>query len=211
MPTYKLKYFKERGLVEPSRLVFAAAGVEYEDIRFDREQWQSEKESAPEKYPFGQMPVLEVDGEVISESKAIARYLANDFGLAGKSNLDKAKVDMVVDALQDIANGLIEMWFGKDEAQKAEAKEKCLTKTIPTIFSALEKLLTSNNGGDGFFVGDSLTLADLAFIAHTDYHVDQLKEAATLSAFPKLTALRERVLEQPNIKKWIAARPKTEL
>ncbi|XP_070545487.1 S-crystallin 4-like [Ptychodera flava] len=211
MPTYKLKYFHERGRAEPCRLLFAVAGVEYEDIRFNEEQWQSENEPASEKYPFRQMPVLEVDGQVIAQSRAIARYLANEFGLAGKTNLDKARVDMVIDAIEDIIERFVEMWFGNDEAKKAEAKEKCLTKTTPMIFSGLEKMLISNKGGDGFFVGDSLTWADLAFIVHTDYHVDQLKEAATLSAFPKLTALRERVLEQPKVKKWIEARPKTEM
>ncbi|XP_070543838.1 glutathione S-transferase 1-like [Ptychodera flava] len=120
MPIYKLKYFANRGRAEPSRLVFAAAGVEYEDIRFDPEQWQSEKESvsASGKYPFGQMPVLEVDGEVIAQSQAIARYLANEFELAGKTNLDKAKVDMVVDALEDINKGLIEMWYAEDETRQ---------------------------------------------------------------------------------------------
>jgi glutathione S-transferase len=49
--------------------------------------------------PFGQMPVLEVkDGEdvvVIAQSLAFARFLANKLDLAGKSDLDKARADMV--------------------------------------------------------------------------------------------------------------------
>ncbi|XP_070545470.1 hematopoietic prostaglandin D synthase-like [Ptychodera flava] len=209
MPTYKLTYFDLRGRAEPSRLLFAVAGVEYEDVRIQREQWPNEKASG--KYPFGQMPVLEVDGQVIAQSIAIARYLANEFGLAGKTNLEKAKVDMIVDAIGDVSKGLGEMWFANDEAKKAEAKEKCLTKTIPTTFTGLEKILMTNNGGDGFFVGDSLTMADLIFLAHTDYHVDQLKEENTMAAFPKLTALRERILAQPSVKQWVEARPKTKI
>ena len=31
-------------------------------------------------YPFGQIPVLEVDGVVITESLAISRYVAAEFG-----------------------------------------------------------------------------------------------------------------------------------
>ncbi|XP_070543871.1 hematopoietic prostaglandin D synthase-like [Ptychodera flava] len=209
MPAYKLKYFNLRARAEVSRLLFAAAGVDYEDVRYESEQWQTEKASG--NYPFGQMPVLEVDGETIAQSNSIARYLALEFGMAGGSNLEKAKADMVVDAIGDVTNALKEMWFQKDEAKKTEIRDKCLKETIPTYFSALEKLLISNNGGDGFFVGDKITWADLAFLAHSDYHADQMKAAGTLEAFPKLKALRERLLEQPNIKKWVETRPKTDI
>ena len=33
-----------------------------------------------ERYPFSVVPVLEVDGKVLTESLAIARYLAAEFG-----------------------------------------------------------------------------------------------------------------------------------
>jgi glutathione S-transferase len=33
------------------------------------------------EFPFGQMPVLEIDGkEILAQSNAIARYLAKEFG-----------------------------------------------------------------------------------------------------------------------------------
>jgi len=46
MSSYKLYYFNVRGSAEPSRIIFAEAGVKYEDIRFEIEQWPKEhKES----------------------------------------------------------------------------------------------------------------------------------------------------------------------
>lgn len=45
MVHYKLTYFGIRGLAEPIRLVFAAAGVEYEDHRLEREAWPALKPS----------------------------------------------------------------------------------------------------------------------------------------------------------------------
>jgi glutathione S-transferase len=89
MVHYKLVYFNARGLGEPSRYIFAAAGQDYEDFRFEREDWPKHKPNTP----FGQAPVLEItDGSStiqISQSAAIARFLANKFGLAGKTDIEK--------------------------------------------------------------------------------------------------------------------------
>ncbi|XP_077999738.1 cadherin-related family member 1-like [Glandiceps talaboti] len=42
MTNYKFLYFNVRGRGEIIRLVFAAADVEYEDVRIDREKWRTE-------------------------------------------------------------------------------------------------------------------------------------------------------------------------
>jgi len=55
MPTYKLYYLNGRGRAEQIRLVFAQAGVPYEDIRLAGEKWAEFKPKTP------YMPVLEVD------------------------------------------------------------------------------------------------------------------------------------------------------
>lgn len=44
-PKYVLIYFNVRGRAEPTRLLFKAAGVEFEDRRFTFEEWgKAEKE-----------------------------------------------------------------------------------------------------------------------------------------------------------------------
>ena len=45
MSTYKLYYFDLRAAAEPIRIIFAQAGVKYEDIRYSHEQWPNEKQS----------------------------------------------------------------------------------------------------------------------------------------------------------------------
>lgn len=42
--------------------------------------------------PYGQMPVLEVNGVKLSQSRAIERFLAKKFDLAGKDEWEQAKV-----------------------------------------------------------------------------------------------------------------------
>ena len=57
--------------------------------------------------PYGQVPLLEVDGNTICQSMAIARYLASECGLAGSSSLVKAQVDEVVDVINDVQNVMV--------------------------------------------------------------------------------------------------------
>ena len=52
--------------------------------------------------PFGQVPALEVDGKVIiTQSMAIARYIAREYGLSGKNNVENGLVDMYIDCITD--------------------------------------------------------------------------------------------------------------
>lgn len=44
-PHYKLVYFNARGRAEHIRLIFAYAGVEYEDVRIPKEKWPEYKKS----------------------------------------------------------------------------------------------------------------------------------------------------------------------
>lgn len=49
MPSYKLSYFKAKGRGELARLMFAAAGKEFEDERLAGEEWLAFK---PSKYIY---------------------------------------------------------------------------------------------------------------------------------------------------------------
>ena len=52
--------------------------------------------------PYGQLPILEYNGEVLCQSITIARFLAKQFGLAGNTSLESAQADEVVDSITDI-------------------------------------------------------------------------------------------------------------
>ncbi|XP_070545488.1 S-crystallin SL11-like [Ptychodera flava] len=204
MPKYRLVYFNGRGLAEISRLILVAAGVEYEDVRLTQEQWEKEKG----KYIFAQLPALEIEGAgVLLESKAIARYLANEHGLAGKSSMDKAKVDMVADCLDDALRIAVHVYMEKD-AERKDKLRKELAEKLDAKLASLEKFFTTNNGGNGYLVGDELTWADLNFTAQMDYMMKY--QASVIDKYPKLKALRERVVALPKVAAWLKKRPETD-
>lgn len=199
-PSYKLTYFNSRGLAEVSRLIFAYAGVDYEDVRVERgPQWDELKP----KTPFGVMPLLEVDGVVFCQSRAIARYLANQFGLVGKTPLESARCDMLVDSSFDSFTALGKWWVEKDPTKKEELFQEFLTKTLVTLLDSLQKLIQPN----GYFVGNGVTWADLA-LAQILWTFTQLSPTA-LDSYPSLKSFTDRILSLPKIKEWVDKRPVT--
>ena len=137
--TVKLTYFNLRGRAEPSRILLAYAGLKYEDERipppWDPETtWPDIKPNTP----FGQLPLLSWNGEVISQSIACARFIAKKVGLAGKTELEQAQADEIVDVIQDLVNTGARLFFAKDEAGlknfaegiRANALEKLEANTI---------------------------------------------------------------------------------
>ena len=72
--------------------------------------------------PLGQVPVLEVDGVKLPQSISIARFVAKQFQLAGKDNLEQAKVDAVVDTVTDFVVKYIPIHMKSDEKKKSYIK-----------------------------------------------------------------------------------------
>lgn len=55
--------------------------------------------------PFGMLPILEIDGKQVGQSNAVARYLAKQYGLAGKDDWEALQCDALVDTLGDLKQG----------------------------------------------------------------------------------------------------------
>jgi glutathione S-transferase len=127
MPTYKLYYFNAKARAELIRWIFAQAGVKYEDIRLDKEQWAKMKPDTPN----GSLPVLDVDGQMLAGAVPIARYVAEQHGVAGANDLENAQIAGIDDLLTDVANRIARFWFEKDDATKAQMKKDLDEKHLP--------------------------------------------------------------------------------
>ena len=191
------------------------SGVRYIDQRLTTDQFASVKT----RLPYGQLPTLKYDGEVICTSMAIARFLAGQFGLAGDSNLEAAQADEIVDCVNDVVNKGVKARFETNEETKIELMKELMSELIPATLGRLETRLKERGGQ--FFAGNKLTWADLHVFAFFDkMRLDnaevRIRNILTdiqwfycqlLDDFPKVKNLLERVEEMPNISRWLQSRP----
>jgi len=203
MASYKLIYFDTRGRAEGSRLLFAYAGIPYEDIRVSHEDFGAKKST----YPFGQLPVLEVDGKMLAQSHTIERYLARTFGLTGKDDWESAKCDMLVDGFADLMPHMLVYRHEQDPEKKKEILAKLISDHMVPFMKRYEVFLMENGGV--YFVGNKLTWADI--ILSEFFAACQLRSAQMMDNFPKLQEFTGRIQNVPNIKNWLENRPKEEL
>eukprot|EP00091_Calanus_sinicus_P007786 TRINITY_DN19037_c0_g1_i1.p1 TRINITY_DN19037_c0_g1~~TRINITY_DN19037_c0_g1_i1.p1 ORF type:complete len:155 (-),score=53.02 TRINITY_DN19037_c0_g1_i1:38-439(-) len=130
---------------------------------------------------------------------ACARFVANEIGVAGRTNLEQAQVDEIIDCIQELFSKKAALFFAKDD----EGLKDYMAVTIPTALGQLEKRLEARGGQ--FMVGDSFTFADL----HLFNYFGEFADKNILDGFPKIKNLTDRVGNIPNIKAWLESRPVT--
>ena len=77
-------------------------------------------------------------------------------GLAGKTNLEQAKCDAVVDCVLDLMQPIDSCYREPDETKKTQLRA-AYEELLPDFLEKFETLLKSNDDGDGYFVGDSVS------------------------------------------------------
>ncbi|XP_072016300.1 hematopoietic prostaglandin D synthase-like [Amphiura filiformis] len=206
MPNYKLIYFNAKGRAEFARLLFAQAGVAYEDHRIEGANWPALKPTMPTEA----LPVLEVDGKRIVQSQAIARYVARECNLAGDNNLEMAQGEQVMETMMDMATDIGPVFQEKDEAKRKAALQKSIfEEKIKTKLKYIENFLVANGGE--FFAGKRIMIADIAIILNFEHLCSFLSLDDPYKDFPKLAAHKDKVFKEPKIAAWIAKRPETKM
>mmetsp|Transcript_25811 Transcript_25811/g.32936 ORF Transcript_25811/g.32936 Transcript_25811/m.32936 type:complete len:227 (-) Transcript_25811:75-755(-) len=187
-------YFDVRARGFANRLLLEIGGIEYTDHRVQFQEWGGLKETLP--LTFNQIPIWQ-DEEVgtLAQSDAIARYLARKFDLYGKSPKEAAQIDEAYELFNDLLKELIKTVFADDLNAKIQGT---LDTTIPKYMNFAEKLLARN--GTGWFVGDSLSLADVqAFHIINNWTRPFSPELIT----PPIQAFLKKMREVPAVKKYV--------
>lgn len=100
MSTMKVFYFDGYGRAEPIRMLLKYVGQEFEDVRYTREEWNKVKEEG--KFEFGQVPAVEWDGKMYTQTYSILRSLGAANGLYSTDPITMWKIDSTIDAMNDM-------------------------------------------------------------------------------------------------------------
>ncbi|CAD6195770.1 unnamed protein product [Caenorhabditis auriculariae] len=205
MVHYKLYYFESKGAAQAARDLFTLAGVEFEDIRYSDEEWGSHKH----EMPFGQMPVLEVDGLQIPQSMAINRYLARKFGYAGKNPEEEALVDGFADQYYDFKGAIKTYYYvvaGWEKGDVEKLEKEIMIPARDKFFALITKFLKKSKSG--YLTNGGLTFADILIAEHiltmNGFYPDYVK------GFPEIDEYYQKVLNVPALKEYIKTRPQTD-
>ncbi|XP_074046280.1 glutathione S-transferase A4-like [Macrotis lagotis] len=193
----RLYYFNGRGRMESIRWLLAAAGVEFEEVFLEtREQYLKLLEDG--FLLFEQVPLVEIDGMKLTQTRAILSYLAAKYKLYGKDLKETALIDMYTDGTMDLIF-LIAMLYFKPPEQREKETELVVEKAKSRYFSVFEKIL--KNHGQDFLVGNKFSWADIQLL-EVILMVEELS-ATALSKFPLLQAFKARISNIPTIKKFL--------
>lgn len=161
VPKLKLTYFPRPGRGEPIRLALHIGGIPFEDERISADELALRKPTLP----FNQVPVLEVDGDVIAQSLAILRYVGS---LSGLYPVADPVAAFHVDELFCLIDELHNVWgpsFREKDPEKQLALRKVLADdTIPKFLGRIDKRVAQHASGP-YAIGAAFTVADLAIAA----------------------------------------------
>ncbi|KAF9173758.1 hypothetical protein BGX21_009378 [Mortierella sp. AD011] len=202
--SFKLMYWPINAVGATSREILAYGQAKWENLAPGN--WQEEKL----KTPFQVVPILYIRSQngqdlVLSESSVIEQYLAKTFGLLGDNDYEEYLIKAFHSSSAAIQSHFAQgvTWEGI-EAAKTKHFEFFKSHTLKIWVETHEKHL-SDNGNNGHYVGNKLSLADIRTACAIE-HFALLPEAPELMEIinksEALLKVRETVAKDPKIATW---------
>lgn len=201
-----LKYFPIAGRCEPIRLALLLGKFNYKEERLTGTEWQN----GPTKKstPYGQLPVLIVNGYTMGQSKTILRYLGKLTKYKGKrlyptNAFLSAQVDEVLDAFDDLFMLLAPTYKIADKIEKEAFRQQLFSRggQAADLMDIFEKRLAKSKSG--WVVSEAgLTVADLVYFGYLCMLRSGFIEGLDLSLFAKYRKIlehKDRVAKIPEI------------
>ena len=186
------------------RVALNLAGLEVEQVPIHLVKNGGEQHSQDYKKlnPLGQVPTLEMDGLLLTQSVAIMEYIHDthpEAHILPEDPAMKAKVrmitDMICSGIQPIQNLSVMQKHSQDQAERMAWSKYWIT----TGFRALEAVLQKTAGE--CCVGDKVTMADCCIVPQV---FNATRFSVDMSEFPIIEKLNENLSSRPE---FMAAHP----
>ncbi|EIM91823.1 glutathione S-transferase-like protein [Stereum hirsutum FP-91666 SS1] len=197
--------FQSRGRGQVVRLLFEDAGIAYTDVRYSFGEYPEVQSTHPilSQNPTKSVPIIELDGKLLTQSYAILRHFARVLGAYdGKNEEEKYFADVICDIVVDWRTLFLAAFFSQNKSTDLPKHQQT---TQLRFLHAIEQHLTTNplSVHGPFVIGSSITYADLAVyqILHDEELVHHGNKG--LEGYPRLAKLAAAVEERPGVKAFL--------
>ncbi|AGC42954.1 glutathione S-transferase [Myxococcus stipitatus DSM 14675] len=169
-------------------------GLPYQVRGMDHPSGELRSEEFLRLNPFAQLPVLDDDGFVLTESAAILLYLAEKAGrltptdFQGRAQVTRWCFAALSSVELPLAQLLMVDLLGASDPTGAQRRPG-LVKYSERVLGALESWLEDR----AYLVGEEFTVADILMATV----LREVRHAGVLEGFPKIAAYRARCEERP--------------
>ena len=194
---------------EVLRVSLFIGNISFEDVRISREEFKevvlTGKLRNGMRVPFHQLPVLQINGKIVGQTGAIARFCGKQSGLYPKDDFLAAKVDQIIDTATDITNLVSPTVREKNEIIKKDKREKLSNKLLPRWFTYLENIL-ENEKGSTWFVDNKISIADIAVWRLLGWLKSGMLDGIPTNicdTYTKLNNVHAEVHKHPKVQEWM--------
>ncbi|KAK5814258.1 hypothetical protein F5H01DRAFT_22357 [Linnemannia elongata] len=206
--SFKLLYFPIHSNGATSREILTIAHAEWKNLV--PKDWEKEKE----KTPFNVLPVLFVSSPsnkdvVLAEAGVIEQYLANQFELLGNNEYEMNLIKSFHSSAASLHSlHATTVAFIPDREARKKAMEAFRDGPF-TQWVAIHDKHLKDNGSNGHYIGNKLTLADIRtsnLIEHLLLQTGGERLAGIIERSSSLRRLRTEVAHDPRVEKWRSSR-----
>jgi len=214
--TVKLHYFNVPGVAAISRILLHLGGVPFEDMNYTytREngtikgpEYDAEKAKGTFQINMNRVPVLDVNGVLIGQSKAMERYIANKTGLFGANDEERGVIDCIVENFRDVKDKYAKISYSPEGPEKTQQMEQWFNADLTEWLVKLEHSLPANITGALYVVGNKPTYADVVighFLRHYFTNKAGAHAAEEKAHCARLSAIADKVADLEAVKKVYA-------
>lgn len=163
---------------------------------------------------FGQVPIISIDGKVYTQTAVCNRFCAEVAGLYPLNDKHVMwAIEEVGGILQDVYMELFSI-HGKNPEECKEVRRNTAETTFPRFLGGLNDLANERATNDVWYVGESITLADLwIYCLFDDVCSGVFKElsAEDVKPFSRLMKIYEGVRDHPKVVAWNESHPPADI